>query len=322
MRQELRRINRAWNAKAEGEKKRAEQERRAREVEKQAKTLAMSKSSQPSSAVRGVPMYGQGPYPQQSGPRQIKTQGHGINGVQYAPVMMQQAYFPPLGTEGYPPLGHSQSQRPGQPQMQGRQQQQQLQQQSQQPHMQDKQYEPSISNPELSADGLNRGAREFVPKFANKSQQQQQQQQTVTMPPPPSGFIPPPHPPHPTEQQYLPLGGSETWGLGQMNLTGNATPGSVGVGSGIDGTKWSPSAGRMGSGVVGVTDSSTGDVFDTTIFNEALNGPLPSNSNGQQSSLLGMLNIESTESWASEPSADISSFISGVIDSPGFNSCF
>ena len=60
------------------------------------------------------------------------------------------------------------------------------------------------------------------------------------------------------------------------------------------------------------------DTFDTSILTEALNAQIAP-TNGKQSSLLGMLNIESNDSVQSGSffdSADMSEMISGVIDSP------
>ena len=170
--EELRRINRAWNARAEGEKKRLEIERRAKEVEKQHKTLAAQKLTQTSasqsvdkSRLDYVPQF----YPNSAYIGRSVTQpklamnesAQGlINNNSFS--VIQQQYFPPLGSNDSLQMGMTQAHEIDE-QEEGLQQQPLFSGQISRAC-----YDSALvgQNPELSADGLNKGAREFVPKFA------------------------------------------------------------------------------------------------------------------------------------------------------------
>ena len=100
--EELRRINRAWNLRAEGEKKRLEMEKRAREVEKQQRTLAAQKLTQPLSS-QGLDrsctpqVHSNTAYCDRgiAGPKSLTIGGSHLESRDGFTVIQQQ-YFPPL----------------------------------------------------------------------------------------------------------------------------------------------------------------------------------------------------------------------------------
>ena len=166
-REELRRINRAWNAKAEGEKKRIEMERRIREVEKQKRTLAAQKSSQPHDRCTSS-------HPPQFNPSSTSygssitlpiSSANSFSQGQYDFNVIQQQFFPPLGCSGSPQTAIIDSDYRNHLHHQQRGHSERFL-EPRQPLRSHPESASVSSNSELSADGLNRRAKEFVPKFA------------------------------------------------------------------------------------------------------------------------------------------------------------
>ena len=166
--EELRRINRAWNIRAEGEKKRLEMEKRHREVEKQRMTLAAQKISRPPSSEGSggyIPSYTSQVYPNTIHfDRNIDSSticgSNGQNRSSFS--VMEQQYFPPLSSDKCSQMALIHSQ--GTTYLQeGGKEQTLISHQSSRLHLESALVD---TNPELSIDGLNKGAKEFVPKFS------------------------------------------------------------------------------------------------------------------------------------------------------------